>query len=241
MRILALSICSVFPAQYGGPMRVHHLLSALAARGAQVRLLCPVKTWTEMTRTTTQDGIEQTVVPTGPRFRVASWRLSREWKANGFDIALAQSAEQMPLLRQAVESNLPWADVILCHQPYLYPLIRNAPVPVVIDAMDIEGDLKESLTNAAGSFQGDEGRGAVDFVRAIEREALRGAAAVFAMGPHDAARMEWLYDLDPARIHEVGNGAPTPLVPCRPSPKERGKARDRLGSRAKGRGFILSI
>lgn len=210
-------------------MRVHHLLSALAARGAEIRLVCPDESPTGATRTTTQDGIEQTAVPMGPRFHVASSRMSREWNANGFDIALAKSADRIPRFRQSVESNFPWADAILCHQPYLYPMIRNAPVPVVVDAMDIEGDLKENLAGAVGAFPGDEGREAVDFVRALERETLRGAAAVLAMGPHDAARLEWLYDLDPARIHEVGNGAPPPVVPWRPSPNERREARTRLG------------
>lgn len=119
------------------------------------------------------------------------------------------------------------ADVIVLSHPWALPALRRAEgvagIPIVYDAQNVEGPLRQSLLGSEGLA----GAIAAD-VEALERELCRAASAVLACSPEDAQLFRERYGVEAERLHVVPNGVDTSRrLP--PTSLRRGEARLRLG------------
>ncbi len=204
--VLILSTYSPLEVTAGGQARLRAVATRLSAH-ARVTVLSLDNEDSVDRRRLLPGGAEVVSIARSPAHRRRDFDLASLVGRPVDDIALARLAGLTPGFGPELDRHLDEADVIVCAQPYLAPLIadRTTRVPVVLDAHNVEAAHKSVLL---------EGHRAtaplLEEVRRIEDLAMELAAVTVAVTPDDAERLR---ARGAVRVVEAPNGlAPLELA-----------------------------
>ncbi|MDX1971430.1 MAG: radical SAM protein [Candidatus Sumerlaeia bacterium] len=248
MRILAVGCFPAWGEHYGGPMRASGLLEAFA----QIQLekhgsgnghapdqppVIYVFASPELQPTRSgypAPGCQQVEVCVAEERNKAE-HLPRDTSiVSAFDLAVAFGGPQcFPSLAQSIQELSTGVDLIWCFQPYAFPYVEHLGIPIVVDAMDVEHDVK-----AQGALGDQDPRlRCLEQIRALERRALQNSSGITILSPEDSARLQYLYGIPASRMHHVGNGTTITRPHCT-TREDRESAREQLGLK-KSMGTVL--
>jgi glycosyltransferase involved in cell wall biosynthesis len=205
--ILALSTYPVFPRVQGGQLRAWHLLHGLAARGHNVEIVSLTVDSAIAGRRSLGESITETTVLISKSHTDAETQMRLVSGPTAVtDIA---SSVLWPattdLSRQALDI-LDRAECAVLVQPYLAPalvaLLGEERVPVVLDAHNVEAELKARMLT-----RNEGGRWLLDKVRSAEALAIERAGVVVATTEHDAKSLAEHYGVPADRLTIIPNGA----------------------------------
>lgn len=198
-RALVLSTFPAHPAVSGGQLRVLHLARALA-RCLDVTLLALGPPGAVETRQTVAPGVVQHVVPMTRAQHQAALALEERLGAPAADLMVMDHWDRNPALLAAMAEALAGARLAVLEHPYLAPaLLALSPAcPVVLDAHNVEADLKAPLLAGAP--------GLAARLQEVEALACRSADLVLCCCGEDAGRLAQRYGVPRPRLVEVRNG-----------------------------------
>ncbi|HYG65127.1 MAG TPA: glycosyltransferase [Thermoanaerobaculia bacterium] len=193
MNLLVLATKAPWPPIDGGRLLLLHTLEGLAAAGCRPVLVAPVNPAQFDLETVAGElstWCEPRLVPASPVPAAAA--LARSWRA-----PLAITRHSLAPVRREVEELLRTSRFDLVHAEQLQALPQAEPafrrgIPVVLRAQNVESDLWAALARARGGFVGRALAFEARRLARWEGEAVRRAAATFALTSEDAARLHAL-------------------------------------------------
>ncbi|MCU1453441.1 MAG: putative glycosyltransferase [Acidimicrobiales bacterium] len=204
-RVVVLATFRVDDPVGGGRLRCYHLYGALA-RHADVEVVSLVEPFDGAASWEIRPGLVQTMVPRSPAQVDVGVELSGRARMPVTDIVAGTHIWTTPAYLDTLRAAARGADLVLLAEPYLHPALAAAGVslPFVYDAFNVEADLKASVLPATPI-----GRDLLARVIAVERAAVRGAAAVTACSAPDAAALAKHYAISAADVTVIPNGTDT--------------------------------
>lgn len=220
-RAVVLCHFPVHPAVSGGQLRALHLARALA-EVVDVTILALGPLAATETRQAIAPGLTQHVVPMTRAQRDAEAALRARLGAPAADLMVMDAWDRNPAFQAALAEALAGARLAVLEHPYLAPaLLALAPsCPVVLDAHNVEADLKAPLLAQAPDLAAR--------LAQVEAAAAQAAALVAACSRDDAARLAAASGIPAERLVVIPNGVDLGGA-VRLSEAEAGVLRARLG------------
>lgn len=220
-KLVVATTFPIFPARGGGQTRVLGLYGALARRGVEVEVVALVGRTDRAGTRELAPGLREVRVPKSAALDGAEWELQKRAGVPVTDLALGLHPQLAPAYGEALATAARGAAAVVASHPFGHPALAAATsAPLVYEAHNVELDLKAGMYAAAPEL--------ADAVRDIEAACAAGAHHVIVCAGRDAARLEELYGVDPARVVTVPNGA-DPAAVRFTELEERARRRRRLG------------
>ncbi len=205
--ILALSTYPVFPRAQGGQIRAWHLLRGLAERGHRVEIVSLTVDAAAAGRRALSESLTETTILLSETHTDAETQIRLVSGPTAItDVASSLLWSATPDLARHALGTLEHARCAILVQPYLstalHRLLGQEQLPIVLDAHNVEIDLKAEMF-----ADNDGGRWLLDKVAVAETEAVRDADTIVTTTPLDAARFSERYAVSEDRLRVIPNGA----------------------------------
>ncbi len=218
-QIVVVSSYPVHPAQAGGQLRLYHLLRRLSCCHNIVLLSLGGK---ERLKKNITPHFTEYVIPETPAFDKEKKAIENRLGISAADIAFMCHDETIPEFSQQFRQHVDFADMVICAQPYVYPLVHRFYHGLLFyDSQNMEYLMKTKMVK-----QQDEKL--LQCLFDTEQALCRAADLTIVCAEEDVQEFMQTYKLDNFHHSLLPNGvdvAGTPYL----SPEQRRKYKQTLG------------
>ena len=213
----------VYPPRGGGQSRVFHLYKTLAER-FDVELITVTSDTEAPFAGPIAPGLSETRIPRTKEHVQAEAEISStvNWVPIT-DLVMADLQHLTPALGAAVDAAVRRSDLLVACHPFLHPLLAGRGKPIVLEAQDVEVDLKRRILP-----QSPAAEAMLERLRQLEQRAIDEAIGVVVCAEEDGERLRKLYGNGAGTWMLAANGVDLGATPWR-GPLARRRLRHSLG------------
>ncbi|GDY14976.1 glycosyl transferase [Planctomycetota bacterium] len=213
----------VYPPRGGGQSRVFHLYKTIAER-FDVELITVTSDTEAPFAGPIAPGLSETRIPRTKEHVQAEAEISStvNWVPIT-DLVMADLQHLTPALGAAVDAAARRSDLLVACHPFLHPLLAGRGKPVVLEAQDVEVDLKRQILPESAPASA-----LLERLRSLEQRAIDEAIGVVVCAEEDGVRLRKLYGNGPGIWMLAANGVDVQTSKWR-GPLARRRLRRALG------------
>lgn len=229
-QVVVVSTYPVYSADSGGQLRLFHLLKRLASRHTITLLSLGGKHHQQKKIT---PYFTEYILPQTEEFIQHKKTIEKQLGISASDIAFMCHDQSIPEFSEQFAQHAQHADIVVCAQPYVYPLVqRHYQGDIIHESQNVEYLLKSSMVKSHHEQL-------LQTLFETEKQLCQRATLTIACADEDIAKFQQLYQLDSAKYYLLPNGVDIDSTPFL-TPTERQHYKHTLGIEQKIALFVGS-